>query len=376
MAGLYLHIPFCKQACHYCNFHFSTSLKYREEMVAAIIAELGIRKNYLKARVLNSIYFGGGTPSLLTPAQLEAILGAIYGYFQLSEDAEITLEANPDDINKEVLELWRAMGINRLSIGIQSFREEELQFMNRAHTATEAVAAVQLAREAGFEDLTIDLIYGLPISDANKWAQNLEQALALRIPHLSAYCLTIEANTVFGNWVRKGKLKEAPDELAIAQFTAGMDTLVSAGYEHYEISNYALPGWRALHNSAYWESTPYLGLGPSAHSYNGKSRQWNLAHNTKYIQAIRQYEPGNSGMDWLEEETLSAADQHNEYIMTRIRTSGGVRLDDLQPAYSADFLQSIQPYLDQGHIVQKDNTFLLTRSGKLIADAITADLFV
>jgi len=345
-------------------------------MVAAIIAELGIRKNYLKARVLNSIYFGGGTPSLLTPAQLEAILGAIYGYFQLSEDAEITLEANPDDINKEVLGLWRAMGINRLSIGIQSFREEELQFMNRAHTATEAVAAVQLAREAGFEDLTIDLIYGLPISDANKWAQNLEQALALRIPHLSAYCLTIEANTVFGHWVRKGKLKEAPDELAIAQFTAGMDTLVSAGYEHYEISNYALPGWRALHNSAYWESTPYLGLGPSAHSYNGKSRQWNLAHNMKYIQAIRQYEPGNSGMDWLEEETLSAADQHNEYIMTRLRTSGGVRLDDLQPAYSADFLQSIQPYLDQGHIVQKDNTFLLTRSGKLIADAITADLFV
>lgn len=345
-------------------------------MVAAIIAELDIRAAYLIGNTLDTIYFGGGTPSLLTAQQIDSILREVQRHFRISDDAEITLEANPDDINKELLRNWRAAGINRLSIGIQSFLDEELQFMNRAHTAVEAAAAVQLAREEGFEDLTIDLIYGLPISDAGRWEQNLQQAIELKVPHLSAYCLTIETNTVFGHWVRKGKLQEAPDELAVAQFVACMDRLASAGYEHYEISNYALPGWRASHNSAYWQGAPYLGLGPSAHSYNGHSRQWNIAHNMKYLKAIQDHVAGTSRLEWVEEEQLSAADKHNEYLMTRLRTSEGVLLHELQEAYSTSFLKTIQTYLDQGQVVRNNNAFILSRSGKLIADAITADLFV
>lgn len=376
MAGLYLHVPFCKQACHYCNFHFSTSLKYRDEMVSAMIRELELRKAYLGGQVLNSIYFGGGTSSILPVKSLEEIFRAIHTHFSVASDAEITLEANPDDIRVPMLREWIKLGVNRLSIGIQSFRDDELKFMNRAHSGSEAILAVDRARAAGFEDLTIDLIYGIPISDTARWIQNLDQALTFRVPHISAYCLTIEQGTAFGNWVKKGKLQEAPDEVASEQFLIAVDTLGAAGYEHYEISNYALPGRRAKHNSAYWAGVPYLGIGPAAHSFNGESRQWNLAHNMKYIRSVQAHTGAEAMPVWCETEILSEADKHNEYLMTRLRTSGGVVPDELSAAYRQNFLESVQKYVNQGYIIKEGAAYKLSRSGKLMADAISGELFV
>lgn len=376
MAGLYLHVPFCKQACHYCNFHFSTSLKYRDEMLTAMIRELEIRKVYLGGKVLDSIYFGGGTPSILPLESLESVLEAIHIHFSVAPDAEITLEANPDDIHVPTLKAWKALGVNRLSIGIQSFWDDELSFMNRAHSGEEAIRAVDRARAAGFEDLTIDLIYGIPISDTARWVQNLEQALVFQVPHISAYCLTIEPGTAFGNWAKKGKLQEAPDEVASEQFLIAVDTLEAAGYEHYEISNYALPGRKAKHNSAYWAGVPYLGIGPAAHSFNGENRQWNLAHNMKYIKSVQSHPATAAIPDWVDTEILSAADKHNEYVMTRLRTSGGIVPEELSAAYRQNFIDAVQLFVKQGYIINTGGAYKLSRTGKLMADAISGQLFV
>lgn len=376
MAGLYLHVPFCKQACHYCNFHFSTSLKYRDEMLTAMIRELEIRKVYLGGKVLDSIYFGGGTPSILPLESLESVLEAIHIHFSVAPDAEITLEANPDDIHVPTLKAWKALGVNRLSIGIQSFWDDELSFMNRAHSGEEAIRAVDRARAAGFEDLTIDLIYGIPISDTARWVQNLEQALVFQVPHISAYCLTIEPGTAFGNWAKKGKLQEAPDEVASEQFLIAVDTLEAAGYEHYEISNYALPGRKAKHNSAYWAGVPYLGIGPAAHSFNGENRQWNLAHNMKYIKSVQSHPATAAIPDWVGTEILSAADKHNEYVMTRLRTSGGIVPEELSAAYRQNFIDAVQLFVKQGYIINTGGAYKLSRTGKLMADAISGQLFV
>ncbi len=345
-------------------------------MVAAMIRELEIRKDYLEEPLLHSIYFGGGTPSLLSGTQLEALFRAIHRHFTVVEGAEITLEANPDDISSDRLRVWKTLGINRLSIGIQSFHEDELRFMNRAHTGKEALEAVDLARGAGFDDLTIDLIYGIPVSDTSRWEQNLEQAISFQIPHLSAYCLTIEPGTAFGNWASKGKLQETPDAISIEQFLLTMDRLMDAGYEHYEISNYALPGREARHNSAYWQGAPYLGIGPSAHSYDGCGRQWNIAHNIKYVKALQQYSDSSQLLAWIEEEVLSAEDHHNEYILTRLRTARGINPDELATGFREVFENAVQVFVDQGHIVKERGVYRLTRSGKLIADAISAELFV
>lgn len=345
-------------------------------MVSAMIRELELRKAYLGGQVLNSIYFGGGTPSILPVESLEEIFRAIHTHFSVASDAEITLEANPDDIRVPMLREWIKLGVNRLSIGIQSFRDDELRFMNRAHSGEEAIRAVDKARSAGFEDLTIDLIYGIPISDTARWIQNLDQALAFQVPHISAYCLTIEPGTAFGNWAKKGKLEEAPDEVASEQFLIAVDTLGAAGYEHYEISNYALPGRRAKHNSAYWAGVPYLGIGPAAHSFNGESRQWNLAHNLKYIRSVQAHSGAEAKPAWCETEILSEADKHNEYLMTRLRTSGGVVPDELSSAYRQNFLDSVQVYVNQGHIKKEGTAYKLSRSGKLMADAISGELFV
>ena len=286
MAGIYIHIPFCRQACHYCNFHFSTSLKYKDEVIAAILCELEMRKDYLQGAEITSIYLGGGTPSLLGQADIEQIFNQISRLFSLANPIEITLEANPDDLSPQKVKMLRTTPINRFSIGIQSFFEEDLQFMNRAHNAEEAVKCIQEVQRAGFENITIDLIYGAPTTTDQHWVQNLQIALDLRVPHISSYCLTVEEKTALAHFVATGKVSELDENQAERQFTMLVRTLESAGFDHYEISNFALPGRYAQHNTGYWMGMPYLGVGPSAHSFDGLSRQWNVANNAAYLKAV------------------------------------------------------------------------------------------
>jgi oxygen-independent coproporphyrinogen-3 oxidase len=373
MAGIYLHIPFCKQACHYCNFHFSTSLKRKEEMVLAIGKELELQKNYLKGAELKSIYFGGGTPSLLNEKELAFLLEKIGGYHQIAEDAEITLEANPDDISSGKLEMWKRQSINRLSIGIQSFSEEDLSFMNRAHNASEARNCIDLARSAGFTDLTADLIYGSPTTSDKQWAENIEIMLNYGLPHISAYCLTVEPRTALDHFVRKGKVPPVDEQKSARQYEYLQDRLAEAGYVHYEISNFALPGREAKHNSSYWLGQPYLGVGPSAHSFNGQSRQWNVANNAKYLKAL------SAGKIPFELEEITSSVRYDEYVMTRLRTIWGCSMDDLTaigPEYAAHFQGHIGPFIEKGWIEEgEDGIFRLTRAGRLVADYVSGELF-
>ncbi len=283
MAGIYLHIPFCRQACHYCNFHFSTSLKGKNDFVGALLKEMRLRKDYIGGEPVETIYFGGGTPSLLEAGELEAIMEGLRMHFVIDPGAEITLEANPDDIEGIRLEAWRVAGINRLSIGIQSFFEADLQWMNRAHNAVQAGECIRMAQEEGFRNISIDLIYGGPTLPDSHWMENVDRAIALQIPHLSCYALTVEPRTALDKMIQQHKKQDvSPDDQA-RQLLLLMDWMKQSGYEHYEISNFALPGHRSRHNSAYWQGKTYLGLGPSAHSYNGVSREWNVANNALYI---------------------------------------------------------------------------------------------
>ncbi len=383
---LYLHIPFCKQACHYCDFHFSTSLGQKSALVDALCAEIKLQHAYLPTPALQTIYLGGGTPSLLTERELDQLFSAIHAQFSVDSTAEITLEANPDDLTAEKLRLLRRY-VNRLSIGIQTFDEATLRWMNRAHTATEAEACVGLAREAGFENMSVDLIYGLPNRDASRWQYDLERIKALDVPHLSAYALTIEPDTAFGRWQQKGKLPPVDEELAADQFeeltrllagTGGPGKPSSAeaslGYEHYEISNFARPGQYARHNTAYWQRKPYLGIGPSAHSYNGHSRQYNIANNARYIAAIRQ------GSIPAEIEVLTTADQVNDYLLTGLRTQWGCSLTELTALLGADFVRQQESDLvtlyASGWLVRDGDQLRLTNAGKLFADRVAATLFV
>ncbi|MEL6863774.1 MAG: radical SAM family heme chaperone HemW [Bacteroidota bacterium] len=372
MAGLYIHIPFCKQACYYCNFHFSTSLRHRDDMVAAIVEELDLRKAYLNGATLDSIYIGGGTPSLLNDQELGQIFEQINRLYPIADHAEITLEANPDDLSKERLQLFAQSSINRLSIGIQSFSEADLRFMNRAHSALEAQHCIQLARDCGFESMSVDLIYGSPSTSAQQWADNLQQVIDLQIPHLSCYCLTVEPGTALDHFVRKGKEKPVDEEKAADQFEYMQQTLNAAGYLHYEISNFAQPGQMAVHNSNYWKGVPYLGIGPSAHSFNGQSRQWNIAHNAKYLKAIQQKEVP------CEVEILSSSTRYNEYIMTALRTMWGVDLRELQnlhPTFTDFFVAKSQAYINRGQLIRKGDQFSLKESARLLADGIAMELF-
>lgn len=286
MAGIYLHIPFCKQACYYCNFHFSTSLAQKDAMVQAILREIQLQQNYLDGLAVSSIYFGGGTPSILPEEDLQALLQALHQHFNITPDAEITLEANPDDLTAAKLAALKAAGINRLSIGVQSFHEEDLQWMNRAHNSQQATQCITLAQAAGFENITIDLIYGGPTLSDEGWAANVQQAIALKVPHLSCYALTVEAGTALDHFIKKKKMAAVDTDKAARHFEQLMQWMQAAGYEHYEISNFALPGWHSRHNSSYWQGKSYLGIGPSAHSFNGTSRQWNIANNTAYILSL------------------------------------------------------------------------------------------
>src|SRR5258708_9284538 len=374
MAGIYLHIPYCKQACYYCDFHFSTQQDSKTQLVQALSLELALQKNYLGNEVVETIYLGGGTPSLLNEKELGEIFHSIHKHFAVTDNAEITLEANPDDLSLENLQAIRKVGVNRLSIGIQSFENDILKFLNRAHSAREAADCVTHARNAGFSNISIDLIYAIPGQTSELWMKNIEQAIALSPEHISSYSLTIEEKTVFGNWFKKGKLKIESDEAAASQMEILMDLLGRAGYEHYEISNFCRPNFYSRHNSSYWKQKKYLGIGPSAHSYNGSSRQYNIRNNYLYIQSLEQ------GKIPFAIETLSRANLINEYLLTTLRTSWGCDLDYLAKHFSFDLSADRKKEIDQfqllGLIEGKENVLVLTQKGKLLADKIAADLFV
>ena len=372
MAGIYIHIPFCKQACHYCNFHFSTSQKMLPEMLIAISKEAALRKNYLHQNI-NTIYVGGGTPSLLSIHDLQVMMDKLKSLFTIDEDTEITLEANPDDISEEKLIGWRSAGINRLSMGIQSFFNEDLQWMNRAHNKQQALKSLGLAKKY-FNNITIDLIYGSPTLSDEHWKENVETALALNIPHLSCYALTVEPKTALAKMITQHKKEDTDTDKQARHFELLMQWLKEAGYEHYEISNFAKPGFRSKHNSNYWRGEHYLGLGPSAHSFNGTSRQWNIANNALYIRGIEKGELN------YEIETLTAKQRLNEYIMTGLRTTEGICFSDERWKLTDDSIKnriivSAKKWETSGNMLKDENSLRLSDKGKLLADGIAADLF-
>ncbi|MFB2118328.1 radical SAM family heme chaperone HemW [Parapedobacter sp. 2B3] len=376
MAGVYFHVPFCKQACHYCDFHFSTSLRQRDDMVAALCREVALQSRYLAGEeaIIETIYFGGGTPSLLATGEINQLVSAVASHFDIHPHAEVTIEANPDDLSNAYVHALRATPVNRFSIGIQSFFEEDLRWMNRAHNAVEAHGAIKRVQDAGFNRITADLIYGYPLLTDAKWQSNITRLVEMGVPHISAYGMTVEPRTALAASIRKGKQWPMDEEQAARQFGELMDALAAAGFTHYEISNFARPGNEARHNSNYWKGVPYIGIGPSAHSFNGHSRQWNVPNNARYIKAIQ--------ADSLpcEKEALSTADKLNEYIMTALRTIWGLDLDVVESRFGDSYRQALhialQRFKSSGDIALIGAVATLTRKGKLFADHIAAELFV
>lgn len=372
MAGIYIHIPFCRKACHYCNFHFSTTHSLLPEMIAAIKREAQERSSYISEQV-NTIYFGGGTPSLCSNEQLQDLLHTIRQHYQVANDAEITLEANPDDISPEKLAYWQQIGINRLSIGIQSFVDEDLRWMNRAHTADDALQAIALAQQYGFDNISIDLIYGTPTLSDEQWAQNVQTAIAANIPHLSCYALTVESKTALDKMIQLKKAVAPEVEKQARHFELLMQWLSAANYEHYEISNFAKAGKRSKHNSSYWQGTHYLGIGPSAHSFNGHSRSWNVANNVLYINGI------NNNLPILETELLTPIQALNEYILTSLRTTEGLSIDKVEQQWGEQFAHQLEnqaaPFVQQKVATLHNRYIQLNNAGRLLADGIAADLF-
>jgi len=372
MAGIYIHIPFCKQACHYCDFHFSTSLKYKDELLNALDKELRLQKNYLDKETIETIYFGGGTPSILGAAELNRLLDTITSLHTVAANAEITIEANPDDLDKAKLQALRQTDINRFSIGIQSFFDDELLWMNRVHRAAEAEVAVKRAQDAGFENITADLIYGYPLLTDTRWKHNLDKIFELDIPHVSSYSMTVEPKTALASFIKTKKQPPMDEQQSAAQFVLLMDAMQQQGFEHYEISNFCKPGHYSRHNSNYWKGVQYLGVGPSAHSFNGETRQWNVANNAKYIQSL---EAGNVPS---ETEFLTETDRLNEYIMTSLRTIWGLDLNKLNTIAkgAADELsKATVEFLEKEWIQREGAIITLTRNGKLYADYIASELF-
>jgi len=373
MAGIYIHIPFCKKACHYCNFHFSTSLKGKNDFVTALLKETELQKEYLAGESVETIYLGGGTPSLLNEQELSAIFEKLFQTFPISHDAEITLEANPDDISINSVKYWNKTGINRLSIGVQSFFENDLVWMNRVHTASQAEQSIKIAQDNLFENISIDLIYGNPTLTDQHWSENVERAISLHVPHLSCYALTVEPNTALSTMIKQKKVENVHSEDQARQFVFLMQWMENAGYEHYEISNFAIPGKRSRHNSSYWQGKKYLGLGPSAHSYNGISRQWNVSNNLAYVQSLVRNELP------FEMEILSEIQIMNEYIMTSLRTTEGIDLDHLSKKFNPSARQILETksgkYINDLKLKRERSRIILTREGKLFADGIAADLF-
>lgn len=369
MSGLYFHIPFCKRACTYCDFHFSTTHNTMSAMVEALRTELMRRLHELRGEEVGTIYFGGGTPSLIGEKDLAALINDVRTQASVNADAEVTLEVNPDDVTEESIAAWQRIGVTRLSIGIQSFREERLRFMGRAHDAAQSMRSLQLIATAGFRSWTMDLIYGLPGMDGAEWGEQISTALSFAPPHISSYCLTVEPRTALHKQVERGEVLPAPDDDQAHQFEQLMDALDVAGYAHYEISNWAQPGHHSRHNTSYWRGVPYLGIGPSAHSFDGTARRWNVANNNRYIAAV------NAGDIYWEEERPTPAQRTNERIMTGLRTAEGIDLAALHGLTSTTE-RTVERYAASGHVLRDGTRVVLTRSGKLLADRIAADLFI
>lgn len=375
--GIYIHIPFCKQACHYCNYHFSTSLSRKGELVEAIRQELILRKDELSG-IVETIYFGGGTPSLLSLEELESIFETIHSNFVVSSDPEVTLEANPDDLVSVELPVekrfqgYKSLGINRLSIGVQSFFQEDLEWMNRAHNASEALESISEAKKY-FDNITIDLIYGILDMSMERWEKNLEIAFSLDVPHLSCYALTVEPRTALENFIQKGKVAPIDDDLSFEHHKILIEKTALAGYDNYEFSNFGKPGYYSRNNSAYWEGKPYLGIGPSAHSYDGKTRSWNVENNIKYIKAIQ------NGTLPSEAEYLSERDRYNEYVMTRLRTPTGISLDFIEEEFGEEYLKYLfsqaKPALENENLVIENGFLKVSKKGKFLTDGLAGDLF-
>jgi oxygen-independent coproporphyrinogen-3 oxidase len=375
LAGVYIHIPFCKQACTYCNFHFSTSLKQKDLLLSTLQKEITFTADLsVNREIIDSIYIGGGTPSLLNATDLRSIFESLYKKFEVNQNAEITLEANPDDISKSALYQWQQLGINRLSLGVQSFSEEELIWMNRAHNARESLNSIDLIQEAGFTNFSVDLIYGSPLSSNDELKRNLDIIFKKNIPHISCYALTVETKTLLDNMIRQKRSLPVDPEKQADQFLLLMDFMEQEGYEHYEISNYAKPGMRSRHNSSYWQGMSYYGFGPSAHSFNGKdTRRWNIANNALYIQSLLKDEIP------YEEEILTPTQQLNEYIMTSLRTIEGLDIEKVRSTFGNEYAEKLKSgskkYIENETLVLKNEKLVLTRQGKLFADGIAADLF-
>jgi oxygen-independent coproporphyrinogen-3 oxidase len=374
MAGIYLHIPFCKKACHYCDFHFTTSLKYKDDLLQAMLLEIDLQSSYLGGQNVETIYFGGGTPSLIGAADIQTFIDRISQHHSISSTAEITLEANPDDLDQITVQALKHTGVNRFSIGIQSFFEEDLIWMNRAHNASEAESSVKRAQDAGFENITLDLICGFPLLSASKWESNIRKVLELDVPHISAYSMTVESQTALAAFIRKGKQQPMNESQSAEQYLTLIEKLTETGFEHYETSNFAKPGCYSRHNTNYWKGVSYLGIGPSAHSFNGESRQWNVANNAKYISAIMKKEIP------AEREILEMEDQINEYIMTSLRTKWGMDLKKIKNEFGSEYYAEIEEklieFVDRGHIAAENDIATLTTEGKLFADKIASDLFI
>lgn len=375
MAGIYLHVPFCHKACSYCDFHFSTNLKNVDEMVVAIQKEIVLQKGFFEGRpLIETIYFGGGTPSLLPAVGLGSILDSLQETFLISQNPEITLEANPDDLSTQKLKEIKAMGINRLSIGIQSFSDADLLLLNRNHNAQQADRSVKAAQDLGFENITIDLIYGVPNSGTKQWHANVAHAIALQVPHVSAYALSVEEKTLLHHQVATGILTPEPDAAHEAQYFHLIDRLADAGIVQYELSNFAKQGFRSRHNGAYWKGTPYLGLGPSAHSFQGHVRSWNVANNASYIRALEEGKLATAN-----KELLSERDQLNEYLMTQLRIVEGIDLGIMKDRWGFDLLseeeESVTKWREAGLVKLEKNTFRLSRQGLMVSDAIIRELF-
>ncbi len=373
MSGLYIHIPFCKQACNYCNFHFSTSLQHVDAILESICKEIQQKAQLLNKETLQTIYFGGGSPSILTTKQLQSIVNCIQNTVNTNQVIEMTLEANPDDMSAEKLNDWLNLGFNRLSIGIQSFRDEDLKMMNRAHNQEQAITAIQLAQQTGFTNLSIDLIYGIPGLSHADWLNNLVTAISLNIPHISSYCLTVEPKTVLAYQIKHKQIQALDDEQANNQFMLLIDQLSANGIEQYEISNFAKKGFESKHNSAYWRGVHYIGIGPGAHSFNGTHRTWNVSNNQLYHKAIANNEV------YFETENLSVFDRYNEYLMTGLRTSEGVEKTMLEKLKS-DLPKAPSPikfskWIDQGQLIENNTHFYLSKAARFFADGIAADLF-
>lgn len=373
MSGIYIHIPFCKQACHYCDFHFSTSLKKKDEMVSALAKEIELRKSEFADEVVETIYFGGGTPSILEVSDLSLLINAVYSNYDVAENPEITVEANPDDLTKErILELSQSK-VNRLSIGIQSFFEDDLKLMNRAHNAAEAKECLAFATQY-FDNISIDLIYGVPGMSNEKWQQNIETALSFDIPHISSYALTVEPKTALHTFIQKGIIPQLDDEAASAHFQILVDTLTQHDFIHYELSNFGKEHYFSKNNSSYWLGKKYIGIGPSAHSYDGEQRGWNVSNNAIYLKSIQENKLP------IETETLSKTDRYNEYIMTGLRTIWGVSLDRIATEFGETYLDYLnrqsEKYIEDHLLFVDENILRTTNKGKFLSDGIASDLFL